>query len=137
MKAPTHEGRQPAIPGLPGSERSSQLNNEARMVSEIREMNLQYLILAQHLIRSDRAQATYQLGVSDAVADIIDALSPMQLHRVATSSTLMCRVRFDDEMVWGLLTNHGQPEAEGPLDEARRLHASILVATQSQEALAS
>ena len=132
------------MPDLPGSERSSQLNNEAsratnesRLVSEIREMNLQYLILAQHLIRADRAQATYQLGISEAVADIIDALSPMQLHRVATSSTLMCRVRFDDEMVWGLLTNNGQPEAEGPLDEARRLHASILVATQSQEALAS
>ncbi len=107
------------------------------MVSEIREMNLQYLILAQHLIRSDRAQATYQLGVSDAVADIIDALSPMQLHRVASSCTLMCRVRFDDAMVWGLLTNHGQPEVVGPLEEARRLHASILVATQSQEALAS
>ena len=107
------------------------------MISEIRELNLQYLILAQHLIRSDRAQATYQLGVSDAVADIIDALSPMQLHRVASSSTLMCRVRFDDAMVWGLLTNHGQPEVEGPLEEARRLHASILAATQSQEALAS
>ena len=113
------------------------MNTEARMVNEIRELNLQYLILAQHLIRSDRAQATYQLGVSDAVADIIDALSPMQLHRVASSSTLMCRVRFDDAMVWGLLTNHGQPEVEGPLEEARRLHASILAATQSQEALAS
>ena len=113
------------------------MNTEARMVNEIRELNLQYLILAQHLIRTDRAQAVFQLGISEAVADIIDALTPMQANRVASSSTLMCRVRFDDAMVWGLLTNHGQAETESPLDEARRLHASILVATRSQEALAS
>lgn len=113
------------------------MSNETRMVNEIREMNLQYLILAQHLIRSDRAQATYQLGISEAVADIIDALSPMQIHRVASSSTLMCRVRIDDELVWSLLTNGGQEQGDSPLDDARRLHASILVATQSQEALAS
>ena len=107
------------------------MTNESRLVSEIREMNLQYLILAQHLIRADRAQATYQLGISEAVADIIDALSPMQLHRVATSSTLMCRVRFDDEMVWGLLTNHGKTSAA---TDVARLHASILMAGQHQEA---
>jgi flagellar transcriptional activator FlhD len=111
------------------------LNTEARMVNEIREMNLQYLILAQHLIRTDRAQATYQLGISEAVADIIDALSPMQLHRVAASSTLMCRVRFDDAMVWNLLTDDDRPETDKALSDARRLHASILVAAQSQEAL--
>jgi flagellar transcriptional activator FlhD len=114
------------------------LSTEARIVNEIREMNLQYLILAQHLIRADRAQATFQLGISEAVADIIDALSPMQLHRVASSNTLMCRVRFDDALVWGLLTNSGEPGAAAtPMDDARRLHASILIATQSQEALAS
>jgi len=111
------------------------LNTEARMVNEIREMNLQYLILAQHLIRTDRAQATYQLGISEAVADIIDALSPMQLHRVAASSTLMCRVRFDDSMVWNLLTDDDRPETDKALSDARRLHASILIAAQSQEAL--
>ena len=105
------------------------------MISEIRELNLQYLILAQHLIRSDRAQATYQLGVSDAVADIIDALSPMQLHRVASSSTLMCRVRFEDEVVWSLLTGGGRQDNEA-LDSARRLHASILMAGRSAEQMA-
>ncbi len=113
------------------------MNAESRIVNEIREMNLQYLILAQHLIRIDRAQATFQLGISEAVADIIEALSPMQLHRVASTSTLMCRVRFDDAMVWELLTHGGQVEAETPMDDARRLHASILMASQSKEALAS
>ena len=91
----------------------------------------------QHLIRTDRAQATFQLGVSEAVADIIDALSPMQLHRIASSSTLICRVRFDDTLVWGLLTRSGEPEGDKAMDDARRLHASILVAAKSQEALAS
>ena len=106
------------------------MNTEARMVNEIRELNLQYLILAQHLIRTDRAQAVFQLGISEAVADIIDALTPMQANRVASSSTLMCRVRFEDEVVWSLLTGGGRQDNEA-LDSARRLHASILMAGQS------
>ena len=68
---------------------------------------------------------------------IIDALSPMQLHRIASSSTLICRVRFDDALVWDLLTDKDASDGDRALDDARRLHASILVAARSQEALAS
>jgi flagellar transcriptional activator FlhD len=102
---------------------------DERLMSEIRDANLSYLILAQRLIRADKAQALYRLGVSEEMADIVDALSPSQMMKVAASNMLMCRFRFDDEMVWSLLTDHGRSgtEAEGDRS-ALRLHASILMA---------
>ena len=38
---------------------------------EIKELNLAYLMLAQQLIRQDRAGAIYRLGISDDIADLI------------------------------------------------------------------
>src|SRR5690606_14381904 len=54
------------------------MNNEQRWMAEIRETNLSYLILAQRLIREDRAQALYRLGVSEGAADLHDPLAPGQ-----------------------------------------------------------
>lgn len=106
--------------------------NADQLLLEIREVNLSYLMLAQHLIRADKAQALYRLGVSEDVADIIDALTPAQMLRVASGNTLMSRVRFDDEMVWGLITNHSRPAQ----DNAHALHASIVMASKVSEATA-
>ncbi len=91
---------------------------DERLMSEIRDANLSYLILAQRLIRADKAQALYRLGVSEETADIVDALSPSQMMKVSASNMLMCRFRFDDEMVWSLLTDHGRAgtQAEGDRD---------------------
>ncbi|HEY6513887.1 MAG TPA: flagellar transcriptional regulator FlhD, partial [Burkholderiaceae bacterium] len=36
-----------------------------QVIAEIREANLSYLMLAQSLIRSDREQALFRLGVSE------------------------------------------------------------------------
>lgn len=102
-----------------------------QILNEIREANLSYLMLAQHLIRSDRPQALFRLGVSEESADMIAALSPAQLLRIASSNTLLCRLRIDDDLVWGLLTNHGKPEAHLATS---RLHASLLMAGRHQEA---
>ncbi|HLT26626.1 MAG TPA: flagellar transcriptional regulator FlhD [Zeimonas sp.] len=109
------------------------MNNEQRWMSEIRETNLSYLILAQRLIREDRAQALYRLGISEEVADLLDALTPSQLLRIAASNQLMCRMRFDDELVWSLLADHGRAE-ERDEGSARRLHASILMSGNFAEA---
>lgn len=102
-----------------------------QILNEIREANLSYLMLAQHLIRSDRQQALFRLGVSEETADMLTALSPAQILKVATGNTLLCRLRMDDELVWGLLTNHGKPEAHLATS---RLHASLLMAGRHQEA---
>lgn len=110
---------------------------EDRLMAEIRDANLTYLILAQRLLRADRAQALYRLGVSEEVADILETLSPSQLTKVAASNMLMCRFRFDDEMVWSLLTDHGCAQREGSGGNASRLHASILMAGNFSEAIDS
>ncbi len=109
------------------------MQTEERLMAEIRETNLSYLILAQRLIRADRAQALYRLGISEEVADLLDALTPSQLLKIAAGNLLMCRFRFDDETIWSLLTDHGCA-AERDEGSARRLHASILMAGNFAEA---
>jgi flagellar transcriptional activator FlhD len=105
--------------------------NTEQILAEIREANLSYLMLAQSLIRSDKEQALFRLGVSEETASLIGALTPAQMMKVATGNTLLCRFRMDDDMVWNLLTNHGKGAAN---DGMSRLHASILMAGRHQEA---
>jgi flagellar transcriptional activator FlhD len=105
--------------------------NADQILAEIREANLSYLMLAQSLIRADRDQALFRLGVSEDTADLIGALSPAQMMKISAGNTLLCRMRIDDELVWGLLTNHGKTSAN---DSVSRLHANILMAGRHQEA---
>ncbi|HRH18596.1 MAG TPA: flagellar transcriptional regulator FlhD [Aquabacterium sp.] len=104
--------------------------NADQILMEIREANLSYLMLAQNLIRSDRDQALFRLGISEDTAEMIGALSPAQIMRIAASNTLLCRMRVDDDLVWSLLTNHGKTGN----DSVTRLHANILMAGRYQEA---
>lgn len=109
--------------------------NEERIMAEIREANLSYLILAQSLIRTDRVQALYRLGLSEEVADLLDQLSPAQLLRIAQGNMLICRFRFDDAMLWSLLADHGEGAEGGPDRSASRLHAAILRSGKFEETL--
>ena len=105
--------------------------NTEQVLAEIREANLSYLMLAQNLIRADREQALYRLGVSEETAALIGMLSPAQMMKIAAGNTLLCRFRMDDDIVWSLLTSHGKAAAN---DAVSRLHASILMAGRHQEA---
>ena len=102
-----------------------------QILAEIREANLSYLMLAQSLVRNDREQALFRLGVSEDTATLIGSLSPAQMMKIAGGNTLLCRFRMDDDLVWNLLTNHGKGAAN---DGMSRLHASILMAGRHQEA---
>ena len=63
---------------------------------------------------------------------IFALLTPAQMMKIASGNTLLCRFRMDeDDMVWGLLLNHGKSAAN---DATARLHASILLAGRHQEA---
>jgi flagellar transcriptional activator FlhD len=110
------------------------MKNDQNLMNEIRDANLSYLILAQALLRADRQQAIFQLGICERTADLIAALTPMQLLKVAAGNMLICRMRFDDEIVWSLLTDNGvRPDhVDG---NARRLHASILMAGQYSQSV--
>jgi flagellar transcriptional activator FlhD len=99
-----------------------------QLLAEIREANLSYLMLAQHMIRDDLPQALFRLGLSEEVAALIGKLTPGQIMKIAAGNMLMCRFRFDDEMVWSLLTTNGK------VGYTNGLHADILMAGQMAEA---
>ena len=101
--------------------------------AEIRDANLTYLMLAQNLIRKDKAVALFRLGVSDESADLIATLSAAQMLKIASGTMLLCRFRMDDDMVWNLLTNHSASKVDN--DATTKLHASILMAGRFAEAI--
>ena len=101
-----------------------------QILMEIRETNLSYLMLAQSLIRQDREQALFRLGISEETAALIAVMTPAQMMKVASGNQLLCRMRVDDDMVWGQLTNHGKAANES----VSRLHANILMAGRHAEA---
>jgi len=107
--------------------------NKEQLLAEIREANMTYLMLAQNLIRQDKAEALFRLGMSEEAADMISALSPAQIMRIAATNMLLCRFRVDDDMVWNLLTNHSATKVDN--DATTKLHASILMAGRFAEAV--
>jgi flagellar transcriptional activator FlhD len=102
-----------------------------QILAEIREANLSYLMLAQSLIRNDREQALFRLGLNEDTAALIATLTPAQMMKIAGGNTLLCRFRMDDDLVWNLLTSHGKGAAN---DGMSRMHASILMAGRHKEA---
>ena len=103
--------------------------NTDQLLLEIREANLSYLMLAQSLVRADREQALFRLGISEEAAELISSLTPAQIMKLANSDNLLCHMRAEDELVWSLLTNHGKCGG----DSVTRLHANILMAGRHQE----
>jgi len=106
---------------------------DEQLTSAIRDANLTYLMLAQNLIRRDKAEALFRLGVSDESADLIATLSPSQILKIASNNMLLCRFRVDDDIVWNLLTNHTASKVDN--DATTKLHASILMAGHFAEAM--
>src|SRR5690606_7575519 len=104
-----------------------------QLLAEIREANLTYLMLAQNLIRKDRAEALFRLGLSEEAADLLGMLSTAQLLKIASSNMLLCRFRVDDELVWSLLTNHHIKKVDNAT--TTQLHASIIMAGRFAETM--
>ena len=100
------------------------------MLGEIKELNLTYLMLAQHMIREDKSAAVFRLGISQQLADVLADLSAGQVLKMASTNMLLCRMRFDDRLILGLLTSH---DKEGTMPQS---HAAILLAGQPAEELA-
>jgi flagellar transcriptional activator FlhD len=101
-----------------------------QMVAEIKDINLSYMMLAQQMLRADKAAAIYRLGISQDVAGIVENLTAGQLLKMAASSMLLCRFRFDDRLIVDLLTSHSKDRAMS------QSHAAILMAGQPAEAMA-
>lgn len=106
---------------------------DEQLATEIRDANVTYLMLAQNLIRKDKAEALFRLGISEESADMLNVLSPAQIMKIASGTMLLCRFRMDDETVWNLLTNQTTRKVDN--GDTTKLHASILMAGRFAESL--
>ena len=98
---------------------------------DIRDLNLAYLVLAQRLLRQDLADGCARLGLNAQSAEWLLAMSTAQLLALAQRGELLCRMRVDDDLVWGLITGRPGPasaSAAAAPSVWQRLHASALVA---------
>jgi len=102
--------------------------NEITM--EIRDANLSYLMLAQKMIHSDRAGAIFRLGIDADIADLLAKLSAQQLLKLAGTSMMLARFRFDDNAILGMLTDYSKDVS------LARSHTAILMSGQPVEAIA-
>lgn len=77
------------------------------MLSEIKEVNLLYLLLVQRLLREDRAAVVARMGIPERLADLLCGLTHAQTSRLAASNQLLCRFRFDVHAMLGTLADKG------------------------------
>lgn len=105
--------------------------NEAELMSEIKDANLNYLLLAQQLIRADKATAIYRLGISKEIADLLESLSTLQLLKICSTNMLLARFRFDDSAILGMLTNYTKDSAQA------HLHTAVLMSGQHANGFAA
>jgi flagellar transcriptional activator FlhD len=103
------------------------MSGTSEMLSEIREVNLSYLLLAQRLLREDKPMGMFRMGISDQLADVLTNLSLAQTVKLAASNQVLCRFRFDDHAILSSLADKGK---QGAIAQA---HSAILMASQPTE----
>lgn len=97
------------------------------MLTEIKEVNLSYLLLAQRLLREDKPMGMFRMGISEQLADVLSNLSLAQTVRLAASNQVLCRFRFDDHAILSSLADKGKTLAHA------QTHSAILMAGQPVE----
>lgn len=129
----THQASQASRTDPCCKESKENIMSDELNLAEIREVNLTYLMLAQKLIRKDKVEAMFRLGMSEEAADMLATLSSAQVLKLASGNMLLCRFRVDDDLVWSLLTNQNIRKVDN--EATSRLHASILMAGRVAEIL--
>lgn len=98
--------------------------SETEMMSEIKDANLNYLMLAQQMIRADKATAIFRLGISDDIADLLEGLSNFQILKLSSSNMMLARFRFEDGAILSMLTDYTKDRA------LANAHSAILLSGQ-------
>jgi len=104
--------------------------NSAQLQEGIRELNLTYLMLAQQMIKEDKAAAIFRLGLSQDLVDVVAGLSPAQVVKMAASNMLLFRFRFDETLLLNMVSDYSKDRMMS------RAHAAILMSGQPVEELA-
>ncbi|PIF74461.1 flagellar transcriptional activator FlhD [Variovorax sp. 54] len=94
---------------------------------EIGEINLAYMLLAQKLVKRDRAEAMFRLGVGRELADLLMNMSLSQIVKLAASNFLLCSFRLDDRPMFAVV-------GEGKEPALQQAHMSILMSAGQAQA---
>ena len=70
--------------------------NGVELSREISDLNLTYMLLAQKLLRQDRAAAMFRLGITRELADMLVGMSLSQVVRLAATNFVLCGFRLGD-----------------------------------------
>jgi flagellar transcriptional activator FlhD len=95
---------------------------------EIADLNLTYMLLAQRLLREDRAAAMLRLGIGADMADLLAGMSLAEVVKLATSNFVLCAFRLDELPIARTVM---QDARERTLQQA---HLSIVLAGQAAAA---
>lgn len=104
--------------------------NTTQLQEGIRDINLTYLMLAQQMIKEDKAAAIFRLGISQDLVEVIANLTPPQVIKMAASNMLLCRFRFDENLLLNMVTGYNKDRMMS------QAHAAILMSAQPVEELA-
>lgn len=97
---------------------------EQEIMSEIKDANLNYLMLAQQMIRADKATAVFRLGLNKGVADLLEGLSNFQILKLSSSNMMLARFRFEDGALLNMLTDYTKDR------ELANSHSAILMSSE-------
>lgn len=103
--------------------------NKIELQEGIRDINLSYLLLAQQMIHDNKAEAIYRLGISQDLVDMLSGLSTAQVIKMAASNMLLCRFRFNEELLLNMVTDYNKDRLMS------KAHAAILMSAQPVETI--
>ena len=106
------------------------MDRSSETLESIREINLSYIMLAQRMLREDKAIGMFRLGLSSELADLLAGLSLAQCVKLAASDQLLCFFRFNDHAMLSALTQTAKNT------EVAATHTAILLASQPAEQFA-
>lgn len=104
--------------------------NTMQLQENIRDINLTYLLLAQQMIKKDKPAAIFRLGINHDLVDMLADLTPAQIIKMAASNMLLCRFRFDENLLLNMVTDYNKDRMMS------QAHAAILMSAQPVEVLA-
>jgi flagellar transcriptional activator FlhD len=103
------------------SSNEDDLNGE--MHREIGDVNLAYMLLAQKLVKQDKAAAMFRLGINQELAELLASMSLGQIVKLAASNLLLCSFRLANAP---MLTVVSDEKTSG----LQMAHMSILMAAR-------
>ncbi|WP_321962138.1 flagellar transcriptional regulator FlhD [Paraburkholderia sp. J7] len=80
-------------------------------LSQIRGLNAAYLVLIQQLLLRDRSGEMQRLRLPVHIADVIAALTPAQIEKLASVPQMLCSFSFRDTLVLALLAERSEIKA--------------------------